>query len=158
MCENSVKSRENTCENAHACIIFLREDNIDMETFDLKLLCPGEILSVRTETGSTYHLLAETAPESLSEAGILFKGFRATRNSDHDIAGRPEKINNEPALLITHSGESNGVLRTGDCMELVWDRDHPESRKSWDIQFGPKFNPLTTSRIVDIKLVPVSEN
>jgi hypothetical protein len=128
-----------------------------MESFDVTQLGPGEKLMVETESGSTYHLKAETKPELLSKAGNLFRGLRATRESDHQIEGRPEIIEDEPAFLIIRSGQSDGVLRSGDCMEIIWDRDHPDSKKDWDIQFGPKFHPLTTSGIVGIELVPVEE-
>lgn len=128
-----------------------------MERFNLTQLKPGEKLLVTTEEGSTYHLEAETAPEPVSEVGILFRGLRATRESDHAIVGRPEAIEDEPAILITPGGESDGILQAGDSLQIIWDSDHPESKKEWDIQFGPKFHPLRTSRIVDIELVPVQE-
>jgi len=127
-----------------------------MERFDVTKLVPGEKILVTTKTGSTYHLQAETAPAPVGESQHLFKGLRATRESDHDIEGKPEAIENEPALLVIRSDEV-GVLEAGERMEIVWDRDHPESRSSWDIQFGPKFHPLTTSRIVNIEHIPVQE-
>ena len=132
------------------------EENKNMERFDLVELEPGEELLVTTETESTYHLLAESALETVGETRNLFRGLRLTRESDHDINGRPELIENEPAILITRSGDLSGILRTGDTLDLRWDFDHPES-KSWDRQFGPKFQPLYTSRIVGIELVPVQE-
>jgi len=128
-----------------------------MEKFDVSELRPGEKLLVKTETGSVYHLEAETVPERLSEVANLFKGFMATRESEHHIEGRPEMIERERVLLIIRSGRTDGVLQTGDFIELVWDRDHPDSRDSWDIQFGPKFHPLYTSDVVDIEFVPVEE-
>lgn len=128
-----------------------------MERFNLTQLKPGETLIVTTESGSTYHLQAETVLEPVGRTGSLFRGLRATRESDHAIVGRSEAIENEPALLFAQSGEPDGVLRTGEAMKIAWDRDHPESKSSWDIQFGPKFHPVATSRIIGIELVPVEE-
>lgn len=127
-----------------------------MERYNLTQLKPGETLLVTTESGSTYHLQAETVLEPVGGTGSLFRGLRATRESDHAIVGRPEAIENEPALLFTQSGEPDGVLQSGDSMELIWDREHPDSG-NWDIQFGLKFHPLITSRIIGIELVPVEE-
>ena len=118
-----------------------------MESFEIARLNQGEQLLVK----------AETAPESLTESQILFRGFRATRESDHDIEGGSELIENEPSILGIRSGDADGVLRAGDRLEISWDCDHPDSKGSWNIQFGPKFHPLTTSRIVDIELVSTEE-
>jgi len=127
-----------------------------MESFDLTQLKKGEELLVTTESGSIYHLFAETAPESLGRGKHLIRGLRATRDSDHPISGDPELIENEPAVVQPFSSGGPGILEAGHGMQILWDRDHPESR-NWDMQFGPVFQPLTTARIVGIELIPVKE-
>jgi hypothetical protein len=130
------------------------EENIEMEKFNVTELKIGEKILIKTETGSTYHLEAENIPEPIGESQYLFGGLRATRESDHDIVGRPELIENEAALLVIR-GDEPGVLQAGEQMEVIWDSDHPDSKADWDIQFGPKFHPVTTSRILDIQFIPV---
>ena len=129
-----------------------------MDTYPVRELKQGETLLIKTEAGSTYRLLAETTPEVMDERERLFRGFRATRESDHQISGTPEAIDNEPTILMLRPRETDGVLRAGDYVELMWDRDHPENIKEWDIQFGPKFHNITTSKILDVEIVPAPEN
>src|SRR5579884_2323678 len=121
-----------------------------MEQYDLSKLKPGEKLIVETESGSFYHLEAETKPERLSEYANLFTGLIATRKSNHEIEGRPQLIEDEHAKVIIRSGRTDDEMRVGNFMEIMWDVDHPVSKHDWDIQLGPKFHPLTTSHIVDI--------
>lgn len=128
-----------------------------MESFDFSELKPGDKLLVKTETGSIYHLDAEIAPDCRSEAGNLFGGFIITRESDHHFASRPEWIEKEHSLIIIRSGRDGSELRAGDYMEVIWDKDHPDSKENWDIQFGPRFHTFATSRVVDIEFVPVQE-
>ena len=128
-----------------------------MESFDLTKLSLGEKLLITTETGSTYHFKAETTPVPVNEDGSIFRGLRATRESAHNLDGRPEAIENDPALLFVGSEEPGSVLQAGDAMQIDWDRTHPTS-KEWDMQFGPLFHKFTTSRIIGIELVPVEDN
>ena len=84
-----------------------------MESFDLTQLKKGEELLVTTESGSIYHLFAETAPESLGRGKHLIRGLRATRDSDHPISGDPELIENEPAVVQPFSSGGPGILEAG---------------------------------------------
>ncbi|HET7529162.1 MAG TPA: hypothetical protein VFJ84_02970 [Candidatus Saccharimonadales bacterium] len=120
-----------------------------MERFHFKDLKPGESLRVETEAGSIYTLIGEVPPERVG--GNMFRGFRVTRESNHDLNGYPfgpdaSHISDEPACVELHSPDE-GVMIVGHRMEVLPDILHEEA----DGQ--RKFANFVTSGITNIELI-----